>query len=107
VLIYAGAISILLVFALLLTRDFQEGNESNRLRGPGTFLGVLVFLTLTMVFMRSSWGHSDGLLRAVPEGGTTAALADALFNKFVLPFEIAALLLLAGIVGAIVLGKET
>ena len=107
VLIYAGAISILLIFALLLTRDFQQGNSSNRLQAPGIFLGVLVFVTMTMVFLRTSWAPTIAPLSSVPLlGPTTAPLAEALFNKYVLPFEIASVLLLAAIIGALVLAKE-
>ena len=37
VLIYVGAISVLLIFAIMLTRDTQQGNPSNRLSAPGAF----------------------------------------------------------------------
>ena len=43
VLIYVGAISILLIFAIMLTRDTQRGNPSNRLSAPGAFLAGVVF----------------------------------------------------------------
>ena len=105
VLIYAGAISILLIFALMLTRDFQQANTSNRLRGPGVFLGVLVLTTMAVVFLNTTWKPSPATEPA-PIGHTTDLLADALFSKFVLPFEIAAVLLLAAMIGALVLAKD-
>ena len=109
VLIYAGAISILLIFALLLTREYQQGNTSNRLQLPGLFLGGLVLVTLAVVFLNTTWQRStsgEGAASIIDDAPTTALIADALFNKFVLPFEIAAVLLLAAMIGAIVLSRE-
>ena len=104
VLIYAGAISILLIFAILLTRDVQQGNPSVRARfqAPALFLGVLLMATLVVVFLNTQWPAPDFQL---PDA-TTSILADTLFNRFVLPFEIASVLLLAAILGAIVLARE-
>ena len=102
VLIYAGAISILLIFAILLTRDVQRGNPSNRLTIPGMFMGGVLLTTLIVVFVNTKWRLST----EAPPDSTTAALADALFsNKFVLPFEIASVLLLAAMIGAVVLAR--
>ena len=105
VLIYAGAISILLIFALMLTRQFQQANTANRLQAPGIFLGCLVLIALTMAFLNTAW-RSDVRTEVAPIGHTTGFLAEALFNRFVLPFEIAGLLLLAAMIGAIVLAKD-
>ncbi len=99
VLIYAGAISILLIFAILLTREVQTANTSNRWQAPGMFLGVLMAVTLAVVFLNTDWRLSA----EAPLEGTTNALADSLFNSYVLPFEIASVLLLAAVIGAIVL----
>lgn len=102
VLIYAGAISILLIFAILLTREVQQGNPSHRFQAPAIFLGALVAVTLTVVFLNTDWR----LAAKAPPEGTADALANSLFSTFVLPFEIASVLLLATILGAIVLAKE-
>lgn len=106
VLIYAGAIAILLIFALLLTRNVQHANQSNRITPLGIFLGLLLFLTLTVALSRGHWAVPDQALLQAPLGATTGVIADTLFNTFVLPFEIAAVLLLAAIIGAIVLARE-
>lgn len=106
VLIYAGAISILLIFALLLTREFQRGNMSNRLQAPGIFLGGLLLVTMIVVFLNTAWKEPSAAAMAAPAVHTTGPLADVVFSKFVLPFEIASVLLLAAMVGAIVLSKE-
>ena len=101
VLIYAGAISILLIFAILLTREVQTGNPSNRLQAPALFLGVLLAVTLTVAFLNTNWR----LAAEDPQESTPQVLADSIFNSFVLPFEIASVLLLAAVLGAIVLTR--
>ena len=102
VLIYAGAISILLIFAVLLTRDVQKGNPSNRYMPYVVFLGVLLAVTLIVVFVNTDWNLSGD----APLDSTTAAIADSIFDTFVLPFEIASVLLLAAIIGSIVIARE-
>src|SRR5687767_4606824 len=49
VLIYVGAVSVLLIFAIFLTHDVQQGNQSNSLRLPALGIAVLVFVALTGV----------------------------------------------------------
>ncbi|MSQ24930.1 MAG: NADH-quinone oxidoreductase subunit L [Dehalococcoidia bacterium] len=101
VLVYGGAISILLIFAVLLTRDVQKGNPSNRMLKPAVFLGALFAATLIVVITNSTWKLSGDS----PPQGTTAAIGDALVNSYVLPFEIASVLLLAAMIGAIVVAR--
>ena len=101
ILIYAGAISILLIFAILITRDVQEGNPSNQLQVPGMFLGALLAVTLAVIFVNTNWRLSP----EEPLDRTTNAIADTLFDSFVLPFEIASVLLLAAVIGAIVVAR--
>ena len=104
VLVYVGAISVLIILAIMMTREVQQGNPSNKMIIPvfivvAVFLGVMVY-TVT----NTPWQISS----APPVEPTTAALALKLFggNGFILPVEIAALLLLSAILGAIVLARE-
>lgn len=104
ILIYVGGISILIILAVMLTRDVQHGSPSNKLMIPAVvvaalFLGVLVF-TVT---------HTPWILSNTPPlEPTTSALAGKLLSPggFILAVEIAATLLLAAILGAIVLVRE-
>ncbi len=105
VLIYVGAISVLIILAIMLTREVQRGSPSNKLRIPAfvvaaSFLGLLIFT----VTRRGQWQIAD----VPPLEPTTAALAVKLFGEggFILAVEIAAVLLLAAILGAIVLVRE-
>ncbi|MFC1912621.1 NADH-quinone oxidoreductase subunit J [Chloroflexota bacterium] len=104
VLVYVGAISILIILAIMLTRDVHKGSPANKLRIP-TFIVAILFLgVLSYAMIRTPWQVSAEL----PLAPTTAALALKLFgeNGFILPVEIAAVLLLAAILGAIVLVRE-
>lgn len=104
VLIYVGAISILIILAIMLTREVQRGSLSNKLRVPafivaGLFLGVVI-----LAIINTPWQ----LAGVAPLEPTTSALAGKLFGEegFILPVEIAAVLLLATILGSIVLVRE-
>lgn len=112
VLIYIGAISVLLIFAILLTRGVQRGNPFNRLKFPALLITGLMLVVLILVFTWTDWpsivapAHIGQVAVGEP---TTAAIGATLFDKvqgFILPFEIAAMLLLAAIIGAIVLVRE-
>ncbi len=102
VLIYAGAISILVVFAIMLTRQVERGNEWNQLRGPGLLLGVLLLLGLLFVLTGTQWYTGMGPYPA----DTVSTLARQIFGPWVLPFEVASVLLLAALVGAIIIARE-
>ena len=55
VLIYAGAISILIIFAVMLTRDVQRGNLPNRLQIPAVLFAALLLATLVVVATDTNW----------------------------------------------------
>jgi len=104
VLIYVGAISVLIILAIMLTREVQRGSPSNRLRIPAFIVALLFFGGVTFAMLNTTWQVSV----APPLEPTTPALAGLLFGEggFILPVEIAAILLLAAILGAIVLVME-
>jgi len=103
ILIYAGAVTVLLLFALMITRvtDLPEEMEGAQwpvgLVGAGVLLGALI----TMV-KQTTWPNDVGQITLVP----ISALGDALFRRWAAPFEIASLVLLVALVGAIVLARE-
>ncbi|MFC1918462.1 NADH-quinone oxidoreductase subunit J [Chloroflexota bacterium] len=104
VLIYIGGISILIILAIMLTREVQQGSPSNKLRIPA-FIVAIVFLGIAgFTLINTPWQIST----AAPLQPTTSALASKLLGEggFILPVEIAASLLLAAILGAIVLVRE-
>jgi len=104
VLIYVGAISVLIILAIMLTREVQQGSLSNKLRIPAFVVAVLLFGVVGFAVVNTPWQVST----VPPLEPTTAALAGRLFGEggFILAVEIAAVLLLTAILGAIVLVRE-
>ena len=104
ILIYVGAISVLIILAIMMTREVQRGSPSNRLKIPAFVVAILFLGVLVFTVTNTPWQIAS----VPPVEPTTAALADRLFGKggFILPVEIAPILLLAAILGAIVIARE-
>jgi NADH-quinone oxidoreductase subunit J len=104
VLIYVGAISVLIILAIMLTREVQRGSPSSKLRIPAFVVAILFLGAVSFALINTPWQLSAEL----PVEPTTSALAGMLFGEggFILAIEIAAILLLAAILGAIVLVRE-
>ncbi|HIF45098.1 MAG TPA: NADH-quinone oxidoreductase subunit L [Dehalococcoidia bacterium] len=129
ILIYVGAIAILIIFAIMLTRDVQHGNLPNRMQIPAAVFAALLLTALVAVAVDTKWEFlpADQQDRAEliqvnalttltgevlddagvsPEDQTEvqeSGLADLLISDYVLPFEAVSVLLLAALIGALVL----
>ncbi|GIW10987.1 MAG: NADH-quinone oxidoreductase subunit J [Dehalococcoidia bacterium] len=104
IMVYAGAIAVLIVFAVMLTQQIQSGNQESRQWLAALALAVALGIVMTAVLAPGVFPASR-LLPPLPETNTVL-LAQALFNPYVLPFEIASVILLVAMVGAIVLARE-
>jgi NADH-quinone oxidoreductase subunit J len=104
VLIYVGAISVLIILAIMLTREVQRGSLSNKLRIPAFVVAVLLLGVVGFAVLNTPWQVST----VPPLEPTTAALAGRLFGEggFILVVDMAAVLLLTAILGAITLVRE-
>jgi NADH-quinone oxidoreductase subunit J len=103
ILIYVGAVSILIIVAIMLTRDVWRGNPSGKLRIPALVVSVLLLGTMVFTVVSTKWETSG----EPPLQPTTEAIGSSLFGGgFILPLEITAVLLLAAVLGAIVLIRE-
>ena len=102
VLIYAGAIAVLLIFAVMLTPRSSRDNAGNFLQLPALLLSGLVVAGVTFVVIQTDWREAT----RGPFDSTATAIGNALLSPFVLPFEIASVLLVAAMIGAIVLVRE-
>ncbi len=106
VLIYVGAIVVLLLFGIMLTRApigrSADLNSGNRMVALVTALATAAVLVTTLVR-----GFHDAYfpLRARVGNGASATIGASLFRTWVLPFEALSVLLLAALIGAIVLSR--
>jgi len=133
VLIYVGAISILFIFAIMLTRNVRQGNLPNRLQIPAVLFSTLLLAALVVVATGTDWNlipagdqqarvdlaqtQSVNVLsaEALEQAGVfsdeakaqaeKAGLADLLIGPFVLPFEAVSVLLLAALIGGLALAR--
>ena len=104
IIIYAGAILVLFLFVIMLLHAHSgEGPILKlRLQQPVALLLALALLGgLVAAYMRARWSAPTDL-----ELGTAQTVGTTLFEQFLLPFEVASLVLLVGILGAVVLGKR-
>src|SRR4051794_18622180 len=102
VLLYVGAVVVLLLFAVMLTRaPIGASDDLDRPRWPGALVGGGAGLGLAVLLLDAYRWSRVGL----PEPGTAERLGGDLFHTWVLPFELVSVLLLAALVGAIVLSR--
>lgn len=110
VLIYVGAITVLIMFALVLTQQLMGAKirQSSRMVIPGAVVALLAFglIVKTLVKPFESAGSMVASAPAEAGPGTLQQIAQLLLQPYVLPFELASLILLAALVGAIVIAKE-
>lgn len=106
VIIYVGAIAVLILFAVLLTPRAGRNNGETRFALPGILLAVCLAAVFLFVVHDTAWNTSDGGDAETRSNQLGAdQLGEALLTTWVLPFEIASVLLTAALVGAIMLAR--
>ncbi|MEK8109265.1 NADH-quinone oxidoreductase subunit J [Micromonospora sp. M12] len=102
VLIYVGAVVVLLLFAVMLTRaPIGASDDLDRPGWPAALIGGGAGLGLTVLLVDAyRWSAV-----ALPSAGTAERLGEQIFQSWVLPFEVLSVLLLSALVGAIVLSR--
>ncbi len=113
VLIYVGAISILLVFAIMMTQDVLRGNPPQRraLQAPVLMMAGLLLAALVYVAVKTPWtlqpaDAANTQAIAAVYADSPSWLGGLLVQDFVLPFEVVSVLLLAAAIGALALVRE-
>ncbi|HEX5466361.1 MAG TPA: NADH-quinone oxidoreductase subunit J [Candidatus Limnocylindrales bacterium] len=104
VLVYIGAIAVLILFAIMLTQS-KTGPAAlvfHRQAWAGALAAVVLGFLLVIVIGVTSWPVGSD----APRPTNTLALAQRLFNDWVLPFEIVSVLLLAAVIGGVFLAKK-
>jgi len=110
VLVYAGAIMVLIVFTILLinVQEVRMINPWQRQRPLALIIGVALLAELGIILSKSLFPEAitGKTLKQVTAQGNTEALGGLLYTDYLLPFEVASLLLLAAMIGAIILAKK-
>ena len=102
VLIYVGAISVLMLFAIMLTPRAERDNSQTKTAAPAALVVILVMISTLWVAVDTDWG-------AVRDAALTdqaRLIGESLIKHYILPFEIGAVLLTAALVGAIALARQ-
>ena len=112
VLVYIGAIVVLFLFGIMLTRakigrDQHLTNKSWPMAAATALLlfGVMAYALIDQFHWTESPMPADPQITTV-NGSNTATVSDAIFSTYLVPFEVVSVLLLAALVGAIVLARK-
>jgi NADH-quinone oxidoreductase subunit J len=113
VLVYAGGIVVLYLFVVMLVNlkrasEVHEDPQRKGRLGLGLSIAVLVELAaiLTLEYARPAPALADAAAQAMPVSGNTEEVGWLLYTNYLIPFEIASMLLLVAMIGAIVLAKR-
>ena len=103
-LVYIGGVLVLILFAVMLTNRITEVNVSNASLGlaGGVALLAAVAPVLAFVALATPWPERT----PDPIQPTTAAIGNAFLTEWLLPFELASLVLLATLIGAVVIARK-
>jgi NADH-quinone oxidoreductase subunit J len=106
VIVYAGAIMVLFLYTIMFLNmnNELEPHKSSLLKGGAVVAGGLLLLVLVTALKGSETIPLNNLSSS--EIGLVKNLGHELYNKYMLPFEISALLFLSAMVGAVMLGKK-
>lgn len=103
-LIYIGGVLVLILFAVMLTNRITDIEVSNA--SFGLYGGVLLFVAVAPVLMAVAVITPWGVKEPGPLGPTTHLIGNGFLTKWLLPFEVASLVLLATLVGAVVIARK-
>jgi NADH-quinone oxidoreductase subunit J len=108
ILVYIGAIIVLMLFGLFLTRAplGQAQDLDNDQRWLAAGVAVLLLGVLGVTLQKAFRGEHVTPTVIADQGSNTAAVGLSIFHDFVIPFEVASVLLLAALVGAVVIARR-
>lgn len=104
VLVYIGAVVVLFLFGVMLTRASLGEDESvaKEKRSIAAVVGVLLFAVMAMALI-DTWGDDRVV---IDEPQRVAEVSDSIFSQYIVPFEAVSVLLLAALIGAIVVARK-
>ena len=104
VLIYVGGILVLILFAVMLTHRITDVRITNRAVGriPALAITAILLFLLVQTIQRTGWVKA----KEIGYSATTAAIGDFFLQNYLLPFELASLVLLAALIGAVSISRK-
>jgi NADH-quinone oxidoreductase subunit J len=104
VLVYIGAVIVLFLFGIMLTRAPMQPRDSldNDLKWPGLVVSLFLVGILSTLLI-DAFGDQEVELEAPTR---TVQVTDSLFRNYIIPFEVVGILLLAALIGAVVLARK-
>lgn len=108
IILYAGGIMVLFLFVIMLVNIEKAGKEEqfNKIWAVGLLAAIMLGGLLVTVFVKGSALFPDRGMMLPPEESNTQAIGSMLYGNYVFVFEIASLLLLVAIIGAVVMAKK-
>ena len=103
IMVYVGAISVLFVFGVMLTRrdSMEKSNQFNRYRFFAGLVAATLMLILGRIILMTAFIPGTG----VAPDSSIYAISLLLLNDYAIPFEVSGILLLTAMIGAIIIGK--
>ncbi len=104
VIVYIGAISVLVLFAIMLTQTKDAAPTQlvfHAQAGPASIAAVVIAIVIALAVGATDWGEVTRRARL-----GTEVMSRVLFEQFVLPFEVVSVLLLAAVIGGVFLAKR-
>tara|TARA_B100000029_G_C16876976_1_gene705226 strand:- start:24 stop:524 length:501 start_codon:yes stop_codon:yes gene_type:complete len=106
IVIYVGGILVLIIFGVMLTNKIDKpviaSNSSNKV--IGVFVSSFIFSILSIVVFQTNWSISEKHLEEGPS--TVYLIGQLILGKYLLPFELISILLLAALVGSAMLARK-
>lgn len=105
IIVYAGAIMVLFLYIIMMVnlQEDQGNAKRNIFKFVSAITAGLLLLVLTVASKQADLTSATNLTNEI---GTVESLGKSLFNEFLLPFEVSALLFLSAMVGAVLLSKK-
>lgn len=104
VIIYVGGILVLIIFGVMLTNKISDQNISNKSQNriPAALLCIVLLFMQIKVVLNTNWFTGENMIRE----STVNDIGMMLLSKYLLPFEIVSILLLAALIGAAMLSRK-
>ena len=104
VIIYVGGILVLIIFGVMLTNKISDQNISNKSQNriPAAILTIILLFTQMNIIFKTNWYIGESIVRE----STVNDIGMMLLSKYLLPFEMVSILLLAALIGAAMLSRK-